>query len=77
MAAQFTVLPRQFPGATKKNYEIPQSRSRSLGRDLNPGPPKYEAEVNSATKGNIFFLFCRVKWGKRTRLVGTCTVLYL
>jgi hypothetical protein len=32
-------------GGTGENHEQPQSGSRSLGRDLNPGPPEYESGI--------------------------------
>jgi hypothetical protein len=37
---------RLFPGRTENNREWPQD-SRFPGRDLNPGPPEYEAGVLS------------------------------
>jgi hypothetical protein len=40
----FKVLSLNFPGRTEVNRKLSQV-SRSLSRDSNPGPPKYEAEL--------------------------------
>jgi hypothetical protein len=40
----FKVLSQNLPGRTAGNHEKPQD-SQSPGRDSNPEPPKYEAEV--------------------------------
>jgi hypothetical protein len=34
-----------FSGETEENHENLSHNSRSPGRDLNPGPPEYEAGV--------------------------------
>jgi hypothetical protein len=34
-----------IPGGTEENHENLSQNSQSPGRDLNPGPPKYEAGV--------------------------------
>jgi hypothetical protein len=41
----FKGLPWNLPGGTKENHENLSQDSQSLGRDLNPGPPEYEADV--------------------------------
>jgi hypothetical protein len=40
----FKLLSRYFSEGTDEYHETPQD-SRSLGRELNPGPPEYEAGV--------------------------------
>jgi hypothetical protein len=42
--SNFKVLAQHFPGGTEENHEHRQY-SRSLGGDLKPGPPEYEAGV--------------------------------
>jgi hypothetical protein len=45
VVAKFKVLLfRHFPGGTEKNQNVSQ-HSLSPGRNLNPGPPEYEAGV--------------------------------
>jgi hypothetical protein len=34
---------RHFPGRTKEHHTHLNQNSWSMGRDLNPGPPEYEA----------------------------------
>jgi hypothetical protein len=43
--AQFKVLCRHFPGGTEENHKNLSQDRRSRGRDLNSGPPEYEAGV--------------------------------
>jgi hypothetical protein len=46
VVSQFKVLPQNLRGETEEKYEKPHSQdSRSPGRNLNPGPPEYEAGV--------------------------------
>jgi K+-transporting ATPase c subunit len=44
VVAQCFLLSLYFLGRTKRNHEKHQD-GRSQGRDLNPGPPEYEAGV--------------------------------
>jgi hypothetical protein len=39
----FKVLSRNSPEGTDENHKNISQKSRSPGRDLNPGPPEYEA----------------------------------
>jgi hypothetical protein len=41
----FMVLPRHSSAGSEKNHENFSQYSRSADRDMNPGPPKYEAVV--------------------------------
>jgi hypothetical protein len=41
----FKVLYHYLPVGTEENDENLSQDSQSPGRDLNPGPPEYEAEV--------------------------------
>jgi hypothetical protein len=41
----FKVLSQGSLGVTEKSHEKLKSHSRSLGRDLNPGPTEYETGV--------------------------------
>jgi hypothetical protein len=43
--AQFKVLSRLFAGGTEETTKSVSQDIRSPGRDLNPEPPEYEAEV--------------------------------
>jgi hypothetical protein len=45
VVASFNVLSRYMPGQNEENTKNLSQDSRSSGRDLNPGPPKYEAGV--------------------------------
>jgi hypothetical protein len=39
----FVALSQYFPGVNEGNHEKLSAGSRSLGLDLNPGPPEYKA----------------------------------
>jgi hypothetical protein len=39
----FEALSRHSPGGTEEIHEMLRQGSRSPGKDLNPGPPEYEA----------------------------------
>jgi len=43
----FKVLSWHLPGGTEENHKKLSQDSWSLGRDLNPGPPKYESRSDS------------------------------
>jgi hypothetical protein len=45
VVAYFKIPFRNYPGVNKENHENPRSRQPSPSSDLNPGPPKYEAEL--------------------------------
>jgi hypothetical protein len=61
-------LTRHSTDRTEENHEKPQG-SRSLGRNLNPGPPEYEAGVlttrprRSVSGYDMYYLFsgCEVE----------------
>jgi hypothetical protein len=40
-----------LPGGTEENYGNLNQDYRSLGRDLNPGPPEYQAGVLTIRRG--------------------------
>jgi hypothetical protein len=42
---QFKLLSRHFPGGPEKNHKNTQPDNLCPGRDFNPGPSEYEAEV--------------------------------
>jgi hypothetical protein len=44
VVAYFKALSRHLAGGTEEDHENLSEDLRSPGRDLNPGPPKYEAE---------------------------------
>jgi hypothetical protein len=43
--AKFKMLSQHLLGGTEENHENLNQDSQSPGRDLNPGPPEYEAEM--------------------------------
>jgi hypothetical protein len=43
----FRVLSQPLPVGTEENHKDVSYDSQSLGRNLNPGPPEYEAGMSS------------------------------
>jgi hypothetical protein len=41
----YEVLSRHLPGGSEENHENPESIGWYPGRDLNSGPPEYEARM--------------------------------
>jgi hypothetical protein len=53
IVAYFKVLFRYLPGGTEKNKEKDSQDRWSQGRNLNPGPPEYEAKMTTRQRRSV------------------------